>query len=149
MYFYGVKAPPFLIKMDMEYFSIEELCESSAARKSGIINMPTPQAKTNLIRLVNNVLDPAREALGKPIHVNSGYRCERLNREVGGAKNSQHVKGEAADIELGDKTVEENKRLFEWIRDNCEFDQLINEQYYSWIHVSYREGNNRKEVLSL
>lgn len=133
----------------MEYFTIEELCESSAAHKSGIINMPTPQAKTNLIRLVDNVLDPARRAMGKPIHVNSGYRCEQLNRVVGGAKNSQHVKGEAADIELGGKTVEENKRLFEWIRDNCEFDQLINEQYYSWIHVSYREGNNRKEVLAL
>ena len=79
-----------------------------------------------------------REWYGKPIIVNSGYRCEALNKAIGGAKSSQHMLGEAADITVGSK--EENEKLFDYIKDNLEFDQLINESDFSWVHVSYREG---------
>lgn len=88
-----------------------------------------------------------REWYGKPIIVNSGYRCEALNKAIGGAKSSQHMLGEAADITVGSK--EENEKLFNYIKDNLEFDQLINESDFSWVHVSYREGRLRKQVLEL
>ena len=131
----------------MKNFTIKELCRSDKANELGIANNPTPVACDNLIALTENVLDPVREHLGKPIHVNSGYRCAQLNEAVGGSKTSQHGKGEAADIELGGKTKEENKQLYEFIRDNCDYDQLINEYNFSWVHVSYRKGSNRKREL--
>lgn len=133
----------------MKYFSIAELCESTEAEELEIENNPTPEAIDNLTALIDKVLDPAREALGKPITVNSGYRCGSLNKAVGGSATSQHVTGQAADIELGGKTQEENKQLYDWIAENCEFDQLINEYNYSWVHVSYRkDGQNIKQFLT-
>lgn len=131
----------------MKYFTIEELCRSDKARQMGINNTPTDDIIDSLSDLVENVLDPARERIGKPITVNSGYRCPKLNKAVGGATTSQHVKGEAADLTTGSR--EENKRLFEIIRDNLQFDQLINEHEFSWIHVSYRQGINRKQILKI
>lgn len=100
-----------------------------------------PLAKENITALVDKVLDPARERLGKPIIVNSGYRCPRHNREVGGATNSQHMKGEAADIRCDD-----NKKLLELLMESQKFDQLI--IYPTFIHVSWkRVGQNRRMVL--
>ena len=94
------------------------------------------------------MLDPLREWYGKPVTVNSGYRCPQLNRMVGGAASSQHLKGEAADITAGSK--EENRKLFDYIKSHLPFDQLIDEKNYSWVHVSYkRDGNNRKQILKL
>lgn len=125
----------------MKYFTIDELIRTS----TGIINIPTSGAANNLMTLVKNVLDPAREAYGAPIRVNSGYRSPEVNEVIGGAKNSQHTRGEAADI-----TCSDNMKLFK-ILLNMEFDQLIYEhgddKQPSWIHVSYREGNNRQQVL--
>lgn len=129
----------------MKYFTIEELTKSETAEEHGIDNTPTKGAKEKLVALVDNVLDPLREMYGKPITVNSGYRGPMLNSCIGGAKTSQHCKGEAADITGGNK--EANKRLFELIRENLPFDQLINEYDYSWVHVSYKSSGNRKEVL--
>ncbi len=132
----------------MKYFTMKELAKSSTANKLGIDNTPTSEASVALSNLVTHVLDPLREMYGKPITVNSGYRCPKLNAAVGGAKNSQHMKGEAADITAGNKT--ENKKLFELIRDNLPFDQLLNESDYSWVHVSYvSSSKNRKQILSL
>lgn len=131
----------------MKHFTIDELCRSEKARQLGIENIPTNDRIDSLSGLVENVLDPARGLLGKPITVNSGYRCPELNTAVGGAATSQHTRGEAADLTAGNR--EENKRLFEIIRDNLTFDQLINEHNYAWIHVSYRKGNNRKQLLSI
>lgn len=133
----------------MKYFIIEELTDSAVARQLHIDNTPDKMCIQNLQALVEHVLDPAREALGKPIRVNSGYRCPRLNKCVGGVDNSQHIKGEAADIDTGHPA--ENKRLFE-ILLKLPFDQLIwergNKQGPAWIHVSYkRNGENRKEAL--
>lgn len=98
--------------------------------------------------MVDNVLDPLREWYGKPIVVNSGYRCPALNKAVGGATTSQHMSGQAADIDTGDR--QQNKLLFEYIRKNLPFDQLIDESNFAWVHVSYRaDGRNRNQVLKL
>lgn len=132
----------------MKYFTIKELTRSDKAEEHGIDNTPTKEAREKLVALVDNVLDPLRDMYGKPITVNSGYRCPQLNAAVGGAKNSQHMSGEAADITAGSK--EENKKLFELIRKNLSFDQLLNENDYSWVHVSYvSPEKNRGQILSL
>lgn len=131
----------------MKYFTIEEMTKSSTATAKGIDNTPSEEEVLKLQKLIEAVLDPLREWYGKPIKVNSGYRCEALNKAIGGAKSSQHMLGEAADITVGSK--EENEKLFDYIKDNLEFDQLINESDFSWVHVSYREGRLRKQVLEL
>lgn len=131
----------------MKYFSIKEMTKSNTATAKGINNTPDQTVTDNLTKLIETVLDPLREWYGKPIIVNSGYRCEALNKAIGGAKSSQHMLGEAADITVGSK--EENEKLFDYIKDNLEFDQLINESDFSWVHVSYREGRLRKQVLEL
>lgn len=131
----------------MKYFTIEEMTKSSTAKANGIDNTPSEEEVLKLQKLIEAVLDPLREWYGKPIKVNSGYRCEALNKAIGGAKSSQHMLGEAADITVGSK--EENEKLFDYIKDNLEFDQLINESDFSWVHVSYREGRLRKQVLEL
>ena len=131
----------------MKHFTIEEMTESSTATAKGIDNTPSKDIEAKLQKLIEAVLDLLREWYGKPIRVNSGYRCEALNEAIGVSKTSQHCLGEAADITAGSK--EENKKLFEYIKDNLPFDQLINESDFSWIHVSYREGRLRKQVLAL
>ena len=115
----------------------------------GIDNTPTPEARANLTALVEAVLDPLRHEYGYPIMVSNGYRCPRLNRAVGGAETSQHVKGEAADIYVG--KPKEMAELFAMIYYLLPYDQLIwergTDEAPAWIHVSYREGNNRRECL--
>lgn len=132
----------------MKYFSIAELSRSVVALQRGIDNTPPSGVIMALTALTGRVLDPAREALGSPIRINSGYRSQGLNREVGGAPTSQHLRGEAADLDTGSR--EGNRKLFNIIRDSLEFDQLINEQNYSWVHVSFRaSGVNRKQILKI
>lgn len=134
----------------MRYFSISELTRSATADKLGIVNNPGAEATRNLEALVDNVLDPLRQAWGRPIRVSSGYRCPRLNQAVGGVTGSQHLKGEAADITAGSRA--DNKRLFALIQSlGLPFDQLIHEKGTraegpDWVHVSYRATNNRREV---
>lgn len=130
----------------MKHFTIEELCRSETARSRGIDNTPTVEARKNLTALVDNVLYPLREWYGKPIYVNSGYRCPALNKAVGGVANSQHLTGQAADIDTGGTA--ENRKLMKHIEDNLDFDQLIWENGGAWVHVSYRaDGKNRRQVL--
>lgn len=129
----------------MKYFTLKELTRSVTAKNKGIDNTPGEVEKNNLIALVENVLDPLREAWGQPIIITSGYRCPALNRAVGGSATSQHVKGEAADIRTVSDTVEDNKALYELIKIlNLPIDQCINEYGYDWIHVSYSPRNRRK-----
>lgn len=131
----------------MKYFTIKELCKSSTATQKGINNTPNSQIVSNLEQLVAQILDPLRERYGKPITVNSGYRCPALNKLVNGAKNSQHVKGQAADITAG--SISQNKKLFQLAIDmNLPFDQLIDEKKYSWIHISF-SNKPRKQILHL
>lgn len=131
-----------------KYFSIEELSLSAVSKRRGIDNTPHTEAAKNLELLIEDLLDPVREAWGAPIIVNSGYRCEELNRVIGGAVNSQHLRGEAADITTGNRA--DNKRLFDKIGiSGMEFDQLIDEKDYSWVHISYSAGRNRRQILHL
>lgn len=131
----------------MKYFTIKELCKSSTATQKGIDNTPNSEIVINLEQLVDNVLDPLREKYGSPIKVNSGYRCEKLNKAVGGSPTSQHRYGLAADITTGSKLG--NKKLFILAQQmNLPFDQLIDEKTYSWIHISFSK-NPRKQVLHL
>ncbi len=133
----------------MKYFTIRELTKSETAVRHGINNTPDKKSQQNLEKLVDVILDPLREAYGKPIVVTSGYRCEKLNRVLGGAKTSQHVPGEAVDIRSVSDTKEENKKIFDLIIElDLPFDQLINEYDYDWIHVSY-SIKNRKQVLNI
>lgn len=132
----------------MKYFTIAELCKSDTADRAGISNKCTKEHVVNLTALVNNVLDPLREAYGKPIVVNSGYRCEALNKKVGGAKTSDHVRGMAADITGGNP--KENKRLFYLIQElRLPFTQLIDEKGFAWVHVSYDANNLKRQILAL
>ena len=133
----------------MRYFTIEELEHSDTATKYKIDNTSNGETRTNLIKLIELLLDPIRTKWGKPIKVNSGYRCSKLNRMVGGVSTSQHVLGEAADITVG--SPEENRKLFEMIISmNILFDQLILEDGGKWIHISLKwrvVSKNRREVL--
>ena len=130
----------------MRYFKLIEFTASATARELGIDNTPTKDAIENIEALVSKVLDPLRDAFGKPIYVRSGYRSVDLNMAVGGVKNSQHLKGEAADITANSR--EDNQWLFEYIRDNLPFDQLIDEYNYSWVHVSVKaDGCNRRDII--
>lgn len=132
-----------------KYFTINELTKSSTASRLHINNTPSQEVKDNLNKLIDNVLDPLRELYGKPIIVNSGYRCPKLNKAVGGARNSQHLTGQASDIRTVTNTKESNKQLFDIIRNSkLPFDQLINEYDFNWVHVSYGP-RNRRQVLTI
>ena len=127
----------------MKYFTIKELTRSTTAELRGIDNTPSQQVINNLTALVENVLDPLREAWGAPIHVNSGYRCAALNKAVGGVPTSQHILGEAADITVG--TRAKNQRLYALLRQlDLPVDQAINEHDFRWIHVSYGPRHRRR-----
>lgn len=136
----------------MKFFSIEELCASDTAERKKIDNTPNADARLRMQRLIEQLLDPIRASWGAPITVNSGYRSPALNRAVGGVATSQHVKGEAADITV--RSTADNKRLFDKIVElqkagRIAFDQLIDESNYAWVHISYRSGKNRNQILHL
>lgn len=132
----------------MKYFTMTELTSSATAKRKGIDNTPDAKAKAALSALVANVLDPLREKYGKPIVVSSGYRSPKLNKAVGGVARSQHTKGEAADIRCVNDSRAENKRLFDLIvASGLPFDQLIDEYNYDWVHVSFKDGANRRQIL--
>lgn len=132
-----------------KYFTIAELVKSDTANKKKINNTPTKEIENNLNQLITNILDPLRESWGNPIIVSSGYRCQELNKAVGGAKTSQHTLGQAADIHTKLNTKEENKKLFDLIKSlKLPFDQLINEYNYKWVHVSY-SPRNRRQILNI
>ena len=142
-------AYPYVILLNYTLASdSSNVCRSTTADRKGIDNRCGSDIEANLTALVDSVLDPLREWYGKPIVVNSGYRCPALNKAVGGATTSQHMSGQAADIDTGDR--QQNKLLFEHIRKNLPFDQLIDESNFAWVHVSYRaDGRNRNQVLKL
>lgn len=132
----------------MKYFSIKELCKSNTAIKNKIDNHPTPEIEKNLTILIEHCLDPIREKFGKPITVTSGYRCEKLNKLVGGKPNSQHLKGQAADL-VGD-TNTKTKEIFEIAKQLGNFDQLLfekNSKGSIWVHISYKDSGNRKQYI--
>jgi len=131
-----------------KHITYKEATHSDTAAKKGIDNTPGASEIIAMKRLAENIFEPMREHFGKPIRVNSFFRSKALNKVVGGSETSQHVKGEAIDISgIGVS----NKELFNYIKNNLDFDQLIwefgNDSEPQWVHVSYKLGNNRKNVL--
>ena len=135
------------------HFTIEEMYASDMAKRLGIDNKPTTQKMINLVYLCAFVLEPLRVAIDSPIRISSGYRCEKLNKAVGGVYNSQHLKGQAADIDIqGDMSF--GRKIFDYIKNHLPFDQLIWEHTANgtyWVHVSFvfpDFGKNRRQVIN-
>ena len=123
-------------------FTLEEFTESDLAKRLNIDNkFEKEEYKDNIIKLVTYVLQPLRNELKEPIHINSGYRCKELNKEVRGRYNSQHMQGMAADI----VTSNLENTMESLMNGNYKFDQLI--RYRNFIHVSYNERKNRNQVI--
>jgi hypothetical protein len=130
------------------HFALSEFTRSESAKREGLDNTPTAEHLENLKTLCEKVLEPIRLRFGS-INISSGYRGKMLNHFIGGSVSSDHCLGRAADIDMDDSgTGVTNKEIFEYIKNNLEFDQLINEFNYSWVHVGYRQGANRKQVLN-
>ena len=134
----------------VSYFTISELTASATALREGIDNRPSKCAFHLLHVLVDQLLDPIREAWGEPIMVSSGYRCKELNALVGGVKNSHHILGCAADLIAGNKA--DHRKLFNLIQQmqqagQIKFTQLIWEGDGRWIHISYVPSDLRCQVI--
>jgi hypothetical protein len=135
-----------------KHFTLEELCASATAKARCIQNKPNAQQIIALVYLTCYVLEPLREAMNEPIPISSGFRCEQLNRVVGGVSNSQHTRGQAADLCIGGD-LEKGKRWFNYIKTHLNFDQLIWEHSSNgtyWVHVSFIHpdlGRNRRQAI--
>ena len=127
----------------MKYFSFREMVATS----TGLPNIPSWQQIECMQQLIVNILDPLRELYGKPIKVTSGFRSHGVNARVKGAKNSDHLYGCAVDLDAGSKI--ENEKIFNLIKGNFQFKQLINEHGFQWVHVSYMQGRNNLEILKI
>lgn len=128
-----------------KHITIDEATLSPTALRLGIDNTPNEDVLINMKLVAERCFEPIREWYGKPIKVNSFYRCEALNKAVKGSATSQHVDGKAIDITTGTKAG--NKLIYDWAKENIIFDQLINEYDYSWVHISYNKNNNRNQIL--
>jgi zinc D-Ala-D-Ala carboxypeptidase len=132
-------------------FTLEEMTKSETALRHDIENTPNEQEISAMKLLAEKVLQPVRDHFGKGVKVNSGFRNQDVNQKVGGSRNSDHIRGQAADIEIPGIP---NAELAEWIKDNLEFNQLILEFYTpgvpdsGWVHVSYIPEANRNQVLT-
>ncbi len=130
--------------------TLSEVTKSNTAIKKNIPNQPTKQHLQNLTVLAQKVFQPIRDYFDKPIYISSGYRSKELNKYIGGASRSQHSKGEAIDIDNDFRNSVTNKEIFDYIKDNLDFDQLIWEFGHEpkWLHVSYKsKKDNRRQVL--
>jgi len=136
-----------------EHLDLSEVIRSESAKRNGISNMPTAEHIENFKVLAEKVFQPIREHFRCPIHISSGYRSKELNASIGGSLTSQHCSGEAIDIDMdGTPNGVTNRMVFDYIKDNLEFDQLIYEfgdaNNPDWVHVSYESsGKQRKQVL--
>jgi hypothetical protein len=132
------------------HFNLAEFTRSESAKRHGVSNEPTPEHIKNIKILCERVLEPIRMKFG-PIIISSGYRSKVLNHYIGGSLRSQHCEGKAADIDMDGMNDVLNIDIFNYIKNNLEFDQLIyefgNPLNPDWVHVSYNEGKNRKQVL--
>ena len=129
-------------------FTLSEITKSNTAKRLGIDNAPNQEHLNNMQILVRDLIQPMRNALG-PIRISSGYRSPVLNRAIGGSTKSQHCKGQALDLQFWSKGEMCNKKIYDWVlKEGIEFDQMINEFDFAWIHISLRPDNaNRKVVL--
>ena len=136
-----------------KHLSLAEVSRSETAKRRGINNTPSGEHLENFKKLAENVFEPIREHFGVPIHISSGYRSKELNSAIGGSSTSQHCQGEAIDIDMdGSKGGVTNKMVFDFIKDNLVFDQMIwefgTDKNPDWVHVSYEStGKQRKQIL--
>lgn len=135
-----------------EHLDLSEVIRSESAKRNGISNMPTAEHIENFKVLAEKVFQPIREHFRCPIHISSGYRSKELNSIIGGSSSSQHCKGEAIDVDMdGTPNGVTNADVYNFIKDNLEYDQLIwefgTDKNPDWVHVSYSEGKNRKQKL--
>jgi zinc D-Ala-D-Ala carboxypeptidase len=137
-----------------KHLTLHEMTRSGTAKRKGVSNQPTPQHIQNMKILAEKIFEPIRRHFNSPIYISSGYRSAALNKVTPGAsKTSQHSKGEAVDLDqhnTGSKIT--NKEIFNWVKDNLDFDQLIAEfkegNDLGWVHVSYNtDGAQRKQIL--
>jgi hypothetical protein len=131
--------------------SLAEVTRSETAKRRGISNMPTAEHIENFKKLAANIFQPIREHFGKPIIISSGYRSAELNKAIGGSLSSQHCSGEAIDIDM-DGTDITNAQIFNYIKDNLNFDQMIwefgTDANPDWVHVSFAANRSqRKQIL--
>jgi len=149
------KVPAMVVTPDMQLspnFKLSEFTKSETAIRKRIDNTPGPVHAENLKKVCEKILEPVRNHFGKPVRINSGYRGPALNAAVGGSSKSQHCNGQAVDFEIDGLP---NPVLAKWVADNCEFDQIILEFYdpkegpnSGWVHASYAEGANRKQIMT-
>ena len=128
-------------------FSRAEIEHSNTAKRLGISNEMSEKHLENMQRLIDNLIQPLRDSIG-PIRISSGYRSPSLNRAIGGSRKSHHCKAQAADVQFWKEGKMCNKEVYDWvIESDIEFDQMINEFDFSWIHISLKESKNRKQIL--
>ena len=127
--------------------TLKEATFSNTAIARKIDNTPDAETLERMKLVAEKCFQPVREWYGKPIKINSFYRSPKLNKAIGGASKSQHLKGEAIDLTAG--SVSENKKLYDWMSNNLVFDQLINEYNYKWIHVSFKMSGNRNMKFNI
>ena len=138
-----------------KHLSLAEVSRSETAKRKGINNTPSGEHLENFKKLAENIFEPIREHFGVPIHISSAYRSADLNRAVGGSSSSQHCSAEAIDIDMdGSPNGVTNKMVFDFIKDNLNFDQLLwefgNDTTPDWVHVSYEStGKQRKQILKV
>jgi hypothetical protein len=132
--------------MISKHISLQEATESATALRMGIKNVPNEVELDAMKYVAENLFEPIREWYDKPIKINSFYRCLALNKAVKGSLTSGHVLGNSIDISGGNKA--ENKKIFDFIKTSgLDYDQVINEYDYTWIHISLKKTGNRKQIL--
>jgi putative chitinase len=149
----SVKQEPISLDMRLSpHFKLLEFIKSEIATRKRIDNTPSTVHLINLKKVCEKILEPVRTHFSNPVRITSGYRSPALNAAVGGSAKSQHCNGEAVDFEIDGLP---NPNLAKWVSENCEYDQIILEFYDSkegpnsgWVHASYSEGNNRKQILT-
>jgi len=147
--------PALVVTPDMQlspHFKLSEFTKSDTAIRKRIDNTPGPLHAANLKKVCEKILEPVRNHFQRPVRINSGYRGPALNAAVGGSSKSQHCNGQAVDFEIDGLP---NPELAKWVADNCEFDQIILEFYNpkegpnsGWVHASYAEGANRRQIMT-
>ena len=137
--------------MISRHISYKEGVYSTTATRRGIINVPKQEIKKNMELIAEKVFEPLRKWVGGPIRINSFFRCPELNKAIGGSYTSQHCKGQAMDID-DTNCKKTNAEMYEWIKKNLDFDQMIwefgTEANPNWVHVSYvSKDKNRNRCL--
>lgn len=132
-------------------FTLKELTRSDTADRLDIDNTPNDEQIESLRLLCENILQPVRDHFGKPVKINSGFRCPALNQATGGSATSDHCKGQACDFEIDGVS---NPELAQWVADNLKYTQLILEFYTQgqpnsgWVHASFNPDNLKCQELT-